>query len=443
MRVNEKRSVAHEEAIEAAARESGFNAGPLWHGGSFSRRNGDFLFEPWTHFGTQSAAEERVCGSGVVDSLMLGIKTVEDNGKWYFSIDGLEDEEPYDSEEEAKMAAERDALLMAENTDPGDHDYTSVFLRGNYPRIPDLGTWGLWDVVSNLPVNCRLTPKERDSLGEISRSGRDGDDWAFFTSMLRKKGVDGFSYVNLVEHEGSVSYISISPLNIGLANPSVAYSDGANALPNERFSTKPVVPFYDKAYACAVKDGDVALSRRLVDAAIEAAGADKLQLDRFAAASGNIEWNHGATTILLTVPVQPAGVKSVAITSIRTPKAQQGNGSAKGATVALLACLDASGIEDVSLLASPLNSSTKLERLVGFYSKLGFVCDDPATLGGHLHMSRKRGVADASLSDVFRMVAGSVRDKTATLVGRGMVEMDAENARDVNRGWRGFYSVLT
>jgi len=417
--VNYDTETAEQREIDARAFAAGFPIGPLWHGGTFSPRNGDILFNPWAHFGTASAAEERVGGSGVVDSLFAGIETTEDNGQWYFSIDGCDVEEPYLSEDAARRAAEREALRMAENVEPGEHEFTRVFLRGTYPELPDLGTWGLWDIVKNLPPDCSLTKTEKSRLSEVSAGGRTGDDWALFAELLRNKGVDGFRYKNTVEDIGSTSYMVISPLNIGIAS-AARTCEGVALAPDDLLSPKQVVPAIDKAYLSGVRAGRVEKAREIVDACIVAGGGQPLRFDEHAGASRVVFWKHGPSTVCLTIPAQEDGVRAVEVSSVRTPNQHSGKGHARKAMEALLMCVDAQQIDAVTLMASPLTKSTRLNRLVGFYDELGFSATGGSNACGHPKMMRQRPAAEYLPSRIYDVVSNghNLPTQEASLCGR-------------------------
>lgn len=66
----------------------------------------------------------------------------------------------------------------------------------------------------------------------------------------------------------------------------------------------------------------------------------------------------------------PNGI--VELFSMRTPSAKRGKGSANSAMTEFLNEVDAKGL-DVKLSASPLDRATKLDKLVKFYQKHGFV----------------------------------------------------------------------
>lgn len=83
----------------------------------------------------------------------------------------------------------------------------------------------------------------------------------------------------------------------------------------------------------------------------------------------------GDTTVILEM-VPPEEDKrfpdgSIHIASIRTPRAKRGQGSAGAALQYLVDRADAQGIT-MTLGASPLDSKTRLDKLVEFYKKYGF-----------------------------------------------------------------------
>lgn len=224
-----------QKMVDEAARRAGYNIGPVWHGGSFDIETGDREFSEWTHFGTKSAAEERVGGSKIVDTLLGDLGVFEVEGGWSYAIEGLESERVFKTEEAAKRAAEREALEIADNAEPPDASFTRVFLRGQYARLPDLGTWGMFDIVRHLPEQYKLTKDEVDLVGDLTRYGKLGEDYAKLASILRDKGLSGFSYTNLVEDKRSTSYVVFNPSQIKSADP-VTYDDNGNVIPlSERF----------------------------------------------------------------------------------------------------------------------------------------------------------------------------------------------------------------
>ena len=234
--------------VDEAAKKAGYNVGPVWHGGTFDLRSGDTVFSSWTHFGTRAAAEERVGGSGVVDGLIQSVETDQDSetGKWYYSLQGIDDEQEYDSQEEAQEAGERAAVESAEYVEPPEASFTKAMLRGNYLRMPDLGTWDLWDVIRNLPKELKLSDSQREQIGDITRVGKIGDDLKLLTDILIAKGYSGIVYRNKVEDKGSESYIVFKPSDIKSAD-AVTRDEAGNIIPlSQRFN-----PEREEIYAAA------------------------------------------------------------------------------------------------------------------------------------------------------------------------------------------------
>jgi len=223
-----------DQNVLQVARSRGYTIGPLWHGGGFSVAAGDTTFNPWTHFGTLQSAEERVGGSGIVDNLLKEVEVDQDpeTGEWYATVGNYDTDDTYDSEEEAREAGEQIAFEMAENAEPPDSVMTSVVIRPPCARIPDLGTWGLRDVIINTPSEYGLTPEERQEIYELVTSGRINDEWNRFAQILSSKGLTSFVYRNAIEHKGSDSYMVIDPTAVKLADP-VTYDDAGNPIPLE------------------------------------------------------------------------------------------------------------------------------------------------------------------------------------------------------------------
>lgn len=206
--------------VERAARAAGYTVGPVWHGGSFDPSQDEATLNPWTHFGTKNAAEERVGGSGVADSYLADLNVYRtDSGKWAYDISGFESETEYDSEAKARAAGEREALQMAENAEPPEANFVPAYIRGPFIRMPDPGTWGIGDVMANLPDPYKLTPEEKSAVWDLARSGRVGDDWEKLTGLLEAKGARGIVYQNAVEDKGKDSYIVFRPESAKSAAP--------------------------------------------------------------------------------------------------------------------------------------------------------------------------------------------------------------------------------
>ena len=227
-----------QKMVEEAARGAGYNVGPVWHGGSFDIKEGDAVFSEWTHFGTKAAAEERVGGSGVVDDLIKSVETYhdEESDKWFFSVQNVEDETPFDSEDEAQKAGEKEAVQMADYAEPPESVFTRTFLGGNFAKVPDLGTWGLFEVMRRLPEQYKLTESERDEVGRLATYGKEGEDWKKLTDILIGKGLSGLEYINKIEDKGSTSYVVFDPSQIKSADPITRDDQGNIIPPSQRFN---------------------------------------------------------------------------------------------------------------------------------------------------------------------------------------------------------------
>lgn len=78
----------------------------------------------------------------------------------------------------------------------------------------------------------------------------------------------------------------------------------------------------------------------------------------------------GDTALVYSVHLEPTPY--VGLASVRTPAAKRGAGSARAALLQFLAATDAAGLP-VTLIASPLDRSTQVDKLVSFYRSLGFL----------------------------------------------------------------------
>lgn len=190
----------------------GFTIGPVWHAGDFGLY-GESQLDPWTHFGTYEAAEERVGGSGVADSALETVETWQDpdTGEWGYELLGSDSFDTYPTEWEAREAGEVEALQAAENMDPPDCAMTEAYLRPPFYRMPDLGLWSLRDVIANLPDEIALSDAEKTRIWDLARGGRVGEEWDELTRLLISRGVSGFVYRNDVEDRGSDSYLVVDP----------------------------------------------------------------------------------------------------------------------------------------------------------------------------------------------------------------------------------------
>jgi hypothetical protein len=192
----------------------------MYHGGSFNAEE-DQSFEPLSHFGTKGAALERI-GGAPIDNLMKSVETFQDEGRWFFTIPGydvdLEEAEGYDTEEEAKEAGKREAADIGQEADILEEEaiLTEVYLSIQNPlRIPDVGEWGLRDVVANLPEGI-LTEDERAEIteAELDQGVPALPRWDLLVNSLLDNGFDGIVYRNTVEDKGKDSYVILEPTQV-------------------------------------------------------------------------------------------------------------------------------------------------------------------------------------------------------------------------------------
>jgi ribosomal protein S18 acetylase RimI-like enzyme len=91
--------------------------------------------------------------------------------------------------------------------DIGGHYLKKVMLNIDNPiRLPDLGTWGLWNIIRNLPKGI-LSDQESDEIMNKHARGFEGEGDELLIKTLIEKGYDGFVYENEVEDVGEDSYM--------------------------------------------------------------------------------------------------------------------------------------------------------------------------------------------------------------------------------------------
>lgn len=157
------------------------------HSGTF-RTEEDEAFDTTAgvHFGTLDAARARIRGKAVDDALQ-SIETYQnDSGLWEFSIDNIDYGGEYESEAEAREAAEdlaatTDMDLPWEDAEEG---ITSVYLNLKNPKYV----------------------------------GDQGKDWSAAIALAKEQGYDGLIYRNLYEDAGSISYVAFYPEQIKHVN---------------------------------------------------------------------------------------------------------------------------------------------------------------------------------------------------------------------------------
>lgn len=217
----------------------------MYHGGSFNVSE-DGVFTGWTHFGTKESALDRI-GGKVGDDLIESVKVFHDEdgdlgepGKWYWEIDGYEDETPHNSKEAAQRAGEQGAIDMAENMEVADEaaNLTEVYLKLENPlRLPDMGTFGNKWRTSEVLKAVQDSPArlDADELKRIESRVKDGEEGEReeLTAILKEKGFDGIVYRNLIEDKGSDSYIAFEPTQIKSATDNSGDFDPSN--PDIRF----------------------------------------------------------------------------------------------------------------------------------------------------------------------------------------------------------------
>jgi len=233
---------AAQKMVDDAAKAAGFANGPLYHGGNFNIEEDSTFFVDeglGVHFGTEAAAQDRI-GGAPVDHYIQELETENFEGEWYWSIGGYDGEVGFATEAEAREKGEEEAVQMGELSDLEGQDFTTPVhtALSNPVTLPDLGTWGLNDIISNLPPAAALSASEKSTIFTAQREGRMNDDWAELRKALTSKGFDGVKYRNLVEDKGSTSFIAFSPSQIKSADP-VTRDDDGNVIPlSQRFDTQ-------------------------------------------------------------------------------------------------------------------------------------------------------------------------------------------------------------
>jgi hypothetical protein len=202
---------------------------PVYHGGYFDEQAGDPFDTSGVgaHFGTKYAALDRIEGKQV-DDLVTELEVVQDEatGEWFWDLGGYDSEITFATEAEAREHGERFAIDQAENADI-DPDAATIFegyLRLENPlRMKDLGTWGLQNVLRELPAQAKLTPEQTDAVYEAYNRS-DEEAWGLLKSILSEKGYDGIVYANQVEHRGKDSFIAFYPEQIKSVNNQGTFS---------------------------------------------------------------------------------------------------------------------------------------------------------------------------------------------------------------------------
>lgn len=195
---------------EAAGYDASKSHGPggiikVYHYGTLG--NEDFTADRSIHFGTEEAARQRIPGKqaeGIIDSAVV---YQDEYGMWRFEYAGIESDDSYNTEAEARNELAVAANSMA-NSDYGDESELdrihSYFINtDNFLTVPDAMTTEKWDK-------------------EIAKA--------------KEQGYRGIRYRNAVEDKGSWSYIVFNPEDMKLADP-FTYDDNGNLIPlSQRFN---------------------------------------------------------------------------------------------------------------------------------------------------------------------------------------------------------------
>jgi 2'-5' RNA ligase len=200
----------------------------MYHSGTFDATVDD-VFDTsgiGAHFGTKGAAQDRV-GGRVVDELIKSVAVAEehvgptdDDFKFWFTMEGYEDETLYDTEKEAQEAGEQFAMTQAEHAEAFDEEavMTPVYLSIQKPlRLADQGHWTvektLLAVQRGQGAMRPFTDPERQRIldaGDIDSE----EQWEALKRTIEQKGYDGIVYTNRFEDKGKDSYIAFRPEQI-------------------------------------------------------------------------------------------------------------------------------------------------------------------------------------------------------------------------------------
>lgn len=161
----------------------------VYHAGSFDEElDGAFDVDAGVHFGTKQAAEARIVGKYIDDSILNTY--VDEDAAGRFRLD--EDEWP---QAPADGFASRDAALawvadeLNENFDPAHIDDEAARITVAYLRI----------------LRPLRVPDQRA-------------DWTAAIARAKAEGHDGLVYRNEIEHRGSESYVVFSSAQVKSVN---------------------------------------------------------------------------------------------------------------------------------------------------------------------------------------------------------------------------------
>jgi len=195
---------------EAAGYDASKPHGPggiikVYHYGTLG--NEDFTADRPIHFGTEEAARQRISGKQAEDIIDSAEVYQDEYGMWRFEYAGIESDDSYNTEAEARneLAVAANSMANSDYMDEGELDRIhSYFINtDNFLTVPDAMTAEKWDEA---------------------------------IAKAKEQGYRGIRYRNAVEDKGSWSYIVFNPEDMKLADP-FTYDDNGALIPlSERFN---------------------------------------------------------------------------------------------------------------------------------------------------------------------------------------------------------------
>jgi len=200
--ITEEETAESQRLVDEAAKDAGFTNGPWYHWSDYDFDTFDLRDVEGAHFGNLSAARDIAKGR---DNVEFEIEhDTEDNTYWVWSSEDNDGRGPFKTEEEAQEFVDKQPKTL---------DPLKVFLKtDNLVRMPDLGTWGAWDIIQNLPEGT-LSDSEIDQIMDADFTYQE------LQRALLAKGIDGVIYENEVESIGDESVFVLSPNQIKSADP--------------------------------------------------------------------------------------------------------------------------------------------------------------------------------------------------------------------------------
>ena len=175
------------------------------------------------HFGTKKAATDRA--RGMAD---ISYEIEEEDGRYFVVADSGQKADEW----QGPFASKKEAISFRAQQ-PKKIEPMALYLSIKNPiRLPDLGTWNVWDIVRALPDGTLSAPEKAAIM--------DADDrYAQLRNTLLDKGIDGVVYSNAVEDKGSDSYIAFDATQIKSAIGNNGQFDPNN--PDIRRSTRRII----------------------------------------------------------------------------------------------------------------------------------------------------------------------------------------------------------